>query len=496
MQNSSTPPVFPHLPAGLAKQAEKILLRVPAMKHRIDTETSKMLSDIEPSLKPYRGKFPTHTYLPKKGLAAAEILKPLLEQSALEQNRWKDGFVSGAVYHGSSEHIEFLNEICALFSQTNPLHSDLFPSVVEAENQIIRMAAELFQDKNAVGSITSGGTESILLAMKAYRDHARETRGIDQPEMITSVTAHAAFEKAAHYFGIKHVKIPLEKDYSLDPKKVARAVTSDTICIVGSAPHFPHGLIDPIEELSKIAAKHGIGMHVDACLGGFILPFAKELGANVPAFDFSLPGVTSISADTHKYGYAPKGSSIVLYRSPEVRMQQFFVSTDWPGGMYFSPTLSGSRPGALIVGCLAAMLKMGRDGYVQSTRKILAAADVIKQGIRSIPDLQIIGDPLFVVAFRSDTLDIYQVLDQLSKLGWNLNGLHKPAAIHIAVTLRHAEAGVVERFVRDLRTSVDLVRGNPQPNEGLAPIYGMAGSLPFRGIVGDLLRKYLDRLYR
>jgi glutamate/tyrosine decarboxylase-like PLP-dependent enzyme len=346
-----------------------------------------------------------------------------------------------------------------------------------------------------VGTVSSGGTESILLAMKTYRDWARATKGITRPEMILPVSAHVAFEKAAQYFNIKIVPIPLDENYRADVTAVAQAINKNTIVIVGSAPSFPHGAIDPIAEMAALARKAGVGFHTDGCLGGFILPWAEKLGYPVPPFDFRLPGVTSMSADTHKYGYAAKGTSVVLYRSRELRHYQYYTASDWPGGLYFSPTFAGSRPGALSAACWAAMVSLGEQGYLEATRRILETADTLKGGIAAIPDLHILGDPLWVIAFASGTLDIYKVMDVMAQKGWSLNGLHKPACVHIAVTLRHTRPGVAERFLSDLQEAVTAVKANPQMKGEMAPVYGMAATIPARGVVDELLKRYMDLLY-
>jgi len=277
---------------------------------------------------------------------------------------------------------------------------------------------------------------------------------------------------------------------------MAQAINKNTIALVGSAPSFPHGVVDPIEQLSELARQRGIGCHVDACLGGFILPWAEKLGYPVPLFDFRLPGVTSMSADTHKYGYAAKGTSVVLYRSPELRHYQYYTVADWPGGLYFSPTFAGSRPGALSAACWAAMLSPRQDGYLAATKRIMETAVILKQGIAAIPELKILGDPLWVIAFASDEVDIYRVLDEMTKRDWSLNGLHHPAAVHIAVTLRHTRPGVAERFVADLGTAVAHVKTHPAEEGGMAPVYGMAAAMPLRGLVADMLKRYIDLLYK
>jgi sphinganine-1-phosphate aldolase len=345
------------------------------------------------------------------------------------------------------------------------------------------------------GVVSSGGTESIMLAMKTYRDWARATKGVKRPRVVVPTSAHVAFDKAAQAFELELVRVPVGDDFRADVVEMRQAIDRNTICLVGSAPGFPHGVIDPILELSELARERRIGFHTDACLGGFVLPFARELGAPVPEFDFRLRGVTSMSADTHKYGYAAKGTSVVLYRSPELRRFQYFTATEWPGGLYLSPTFAGSRPGALSAACWAALVAMGRGGYLAATERILAAATRVREGVAAIPGLKVLGDPLFVIAFASDELDIYRVLDGMGQRKWNLNGLHKPAAVHLCVTLRHTQDGVADRFLSDLREVVDHVRTHPSEKGGMAPIYGLAGTMPVRSAVGDLMRAYLDVLY-
>lgn len=478
--------------------------KIPFVRRRLEKEYESLLDEIGDDVKPYRKDFATFAKLPEQGRDRAAILDDIERMSAREEDKWKDGFVSGAVYHGDSEHIAFLNRVYALTSQMNPLHADLWPSGVKFESEIVSMTANMLgaqrTDDEVVGTVTSGGTESILLAMKTYRDFARDTRGVEKPELVVPTTAHAAFDKASHYFGIKLVRIPVDESYRADVKSARRAVNKNTIALVGSAPGFPHGVIDPIEELSEIARERGIGLHTDACLGGFVLPFAQKLGYDVPAFDFSLPGVTSMSADTHKYGYAPKGTSVVLYRGRKLRHHQYYTVTDWPGGMYFSPTIAGSRPGALSAGCWASMVSMGEQGYLDATGRILETASAIREGVARIEGLRVLGDPLWVIAFASDDkgahpVDVYRLMDIMTKRGWSLNGLHRPACVHLCVTLRHTAPGVAERFLEDLEAAVAEVRANPSAKGGMAPVYGLAANIPFRGAVSDILKGFIDKLY-
>jgi sphinganine-1-phosphate aldolase len=484
----------------LMQVVEKGLKTIPGVQGKIDKEYEGMLGAVEQSLKPYRKEFPTFSSLPETGRDRQEILQELEALQAREQARWSDGFISGGVYHGDEAFVRFLSQVYALHSQCNPLHADVWPSASKFESEIVAMTAHMLgaQEANGevCGSVSSGGTESILLAMKTYRDRARAEKGIDRPEIVAPNTAHPAFDKAAQYFGIKMKRVPVGPDYRADVEAMKDAITRNTIVVVGSAPGFPHGLIDPIAELSELARARGIGFHTDACLGGFVLPWARKLGYPIPDFDFRLPGVTSMSADTHKYGYAAKGTSVVLYRGQELRRYQYFTATEWPGGLYFSPTVAGSRPGGLVAACWAAMIATGEQGYLEATRRILETAAKIRQGIAATPELQVLGDPLWVIAFASPTLDIYRILDAMTARRWNLNGLHKPAAVHLCVTLRHTQPGVADRFIADLKAAVEQVKAQPDAPGGMAPMYGMAGTFPLRGVVDGMLRRFVDLLYK
>jgi sphinganine-1-phosphate aldolase len=448
-------------------------------------------SELEASLKPYRDSHTTHDRLPEQGRDRDEVLAEVEELARAERPRWEEGYASGAVYNGDREHVDFLSRVYAAHSQSNPLHVDLWPSATKFEAEIVSMTRTMLNGgEDVVGTVSSGGTESILLAMKAYRDHTGKHR------IVAPETAHAAFDKAEQLLGIELVKVPVGDDLLADVDAMAAAIDDDTAVVVGSAPGFPHGLIDPIEQLSELARSRGVGFHADACLGGFVLPFAERLGYDVPPFDFRLPGVTSMSCDTHKFGYAAKGTSVVLYRGDELRHSQYFAVTDWPGGMYMSPTLAGSRPGALSAACWAAMVTLGAQGYLDAARRILEAAARIKQGIAGIEGLHVLGDPLFNVAFASDELDVYRVMDAMSARRWSLNGLHRPSCLHVCTTLRHAEPGVTDRLLADLAESVAQVREQPEAEGGMAPVYGMAATIPDRSVVAEVLKGYMDLWYK
>jgi glutamate/tyrosine decarboxylase-like PLP-dependent enzyme len=492
------PRLLSQIPPPAARLVEGALRRVPFLCRQLDRQYDALIAELDAFLHPYRGQLPAYKRLPAHGRPCEEILAEMTMVQESEQRRWREGYVSGAVYHGDPAHIDFLNQVYALNSQSNPLHFDLWPSTVKYEAEIVSMTAHLLgaslTSDPVVGTVTSGGTESILLAMRTYRDRARAERGLQRTRIVAPTTAHAAFDKAAQSFGMELVRVPVGPDLRANVEAMAAAIDRNTVAIVGSAPSFPHGVVDPISELAAMA--RGVGLHVDACLGGFVLPFARELGYDAPDFDFRLPGVTSMSADTHKYGYAAKGTSVVLYRGEALRRYQYYAVADWPGGLYFSPTLAGSRPGALSATCWAAMVNMGEAGYRAAAAKILATGQLLRRWIEQIPELEVLGDPLFVVAFTSRTLDIYRVLDAMNARGWSLNGLHRPPAVHIAVTLRHTEPGVAQRFLDDLRAAVEHVKTRPADKDGMAPVYGMAAALPMHGVVEELLCRVVDALYK
>jgi glutamate/tyrosine decarboxylase-like PLP-dependent enzyme len=469
-------------------------------------QTPDLTDMLDQMMHPYRDVFPVMAKLPAKGRDRDDILNEMKQLHGVEESRWKDGYASGSVYHGDTDHIDFVNEVYNIQSQSNQLHSDLWPSAAKFEAEIIAMVAKMlnaeatgapFNTEDGIcGAVSSGGSESILLAMKAYRDRARDQKNITEPEIVLPISAHAAFHKAAQYFNMKLRIVSIDDTFRANLDEVKAAINDNTVAVVGSASNFPYGTVDPIEDLSELARQAGVGCHVDSCLGGFFLPWAEKLGEPVPPFDFRLPGVTSMSCDTHKYGYAPKGTSVVLYRTMDLRRYQYFTTSDWPGGLYYSPTFSGSRPGGLSAACWASLVYHGEKGYLESTKKILDAVAVMRQGVEDIPELKIHGHPFGVFSFGSDQLNVYQVLDQMSARRWSLTGLLNPAGVHVSPTMRHTQPGVPDRFVEDLNESVEYVRDNPDVEGGFAPVYGLAASVPDRTVVHDMLKQLMDIYYR
>jgi sphinganine-1-phosphate aldolase len=330
------------------------------------------------------------------------------------------------------------------------------------------------------------------LAIKSHRDYYCKKYGIKHPELIAATSAHAAVDKACDMMNIRLIKIPIDAvTCKANVSAIANAISPNTILIYSSAPSYPQGVIDPISELAKIAHHHDVGLHVDCCLGGFVLPFAKKLGYNIPDFDFTIQGVTSMSLDTHKYGYALKGTSVVLYRSRELRQAQYFCYADWSGGLYTTPTIAGSRSGGMIAQCWASLVALGEEGYLQHTKDIMDCTKRLADGIRKIDGLQVIGNAeVMIVCFvGSPDVNVYSVVDVMAKKGWSLSSHQLPACAHICCTLAHV--GNEAKLLQDLQICVDEVRSDPNKKSGKAAIYGMTSTLP-AGPVNDMLKIYND----
>ncbi|XP_024279886.1 sphingosine-1-phosphate lyase 1 isoform X2 [Oncorhynchus tshawytscha] len=486
------------LTSRIKKQCFRLIRNIPFVGAAIQTQLNKALDDMSVSLCTLKEGMNYTKQLPEQGLTQAEVLDRISEYETLNEVDWENGRVSGAVYWGDQTLTKLLVKVYGDFAWSNPLHPDIFPGVRKMEAEVVRMTCTLFNGgPNTCGTVTSGGTESILMACKAYRDMAYE-RGVKHPEIIAPISVHAAFDKAANYFGMKLVHIPLDKNtMKVNVKAMRRAISKNTAMLVCSAPQFPHGIIDPIEEVGKLALKYNIPLHVDACLGGFLIVFMAKANYPLAPFDFRVKGVTSISADTHKYGYAPKGSSVILYSDKKYRHYQYFVAPDWQGGIYASPSVAGSRPGGIIAACWATMMHMGEDGYIKATKKIIDTARTIKTEIRKINGVFVFGDPeVSVVAIGSDVFDIFRLSNALTSKGWNLNMLQYPSSIHICCTVLHTHEGVAKQLISDIKEQVALILKNPnEKTTGMGAIYGMAQSIPDRSMVTEISRGFLDCLY-
>ena len=439
----------------------------------------------------------TEKKLPDNGIKKQDVISLMRELRATDAD-WRNAKTWSLVYFAGDEILDTAKEAYSMFFSENGLNPMAFPSLKKFENEAVAMAASMLNGgPDAAGTLSSGGTESILLAVKTARDYGKsKDPGLKEPEMVLPITAHPAFEKAGHYFGVKSVHIPIRDDLRADVKAAASAVNKNTVLMVGSAACYPYGVVDPISEMAEIAKEKNILFHTDACLGGFILPFLKKLGHKIPDFDFSVPGVTSISADIHKYGYAAKGASTVIYRTGALRKFQFYIYTDWPGGIYPSPTMLGTRPGGAIAAAWAVMNHLGVDGYTRLAAEAMSVTQKLIDGINSIPGLKVMGKPdMSVFAFNSDKINIFELGDLMEAKGWQLDRLQMPPALHMIVTPNHAK--IIEPFLNDLRVAAKQLEGKGKTEVGgMAAVYGMIGTLPDRTAAKSLVLDFLDDIFK
>ncbi|KUJ73219.1 sphingosine-1-phosphate lyase [Ruegeria marisrubri] len=439
-----------------------------------------------------------HLKLPEHGRPEDDVLESLKGFAENDPN-YREGRTWSLVYHLDDAHDAFTAKAYGAFSSANGLNPAAFQSLKRMETEIISVLAGLLHGgPDTCGVVTAGGTESCLMAVKAYRDMARKTRKVTRPNMIIPATAHVAWFKAAEYFGVKARLLPMNSDLSTDISRLKRMINAGTVMVLGSAPEYPHGTIDPISEMGQITRAKGVPLHVDACVGGLILPFMEKNGVELPEWDFRVPGVTSISADLHKYGYAAKGASTILYRNLDLLKHQMFVYQDWPGGVFASPALLGTRPGGAYAAAWAVMQKMGEDGYRKLARDTAEAVETLKAGIADIKGLRILGNPqgpLLAYGSSDPKLNIYAVADQLEQAGWNVNRVQNPAGIHCMVTAKHL--GVAGEYLSDLAKAVDTVRANPDlAKTGGAAAYGMMAHVPLRGMVKSKVLDIFAEMYR
>lgn len=427
--------------------------------------------------------------MPESGVDRSSLFSKMNE---VKNNdiKWREGKAFSLVFNGGEEITDIIKEAYTMFFSENGLNPSAFPSLKKFENEVVQMTANLLNGDESAGNMTSGGTESILMAIKTAREWARKNKPhIKEPELIMPKSAHPAFNKGGHYFGVKVVTIPTNEDYRADVKAMEEAINGNTILLVGSAPSYPQGVIDPIEEIATLAKKNEILMHVDACVGGVVLPFYKKLGAEIPLFDFSVDGVTSMSVDLHKYGYAAKGASVVLYKDKALRRHQFYVTTDWPGGMYGSPTILGTRPGGAIAAAWAIMNYLGEEGYLKIIGQIRETTEEFKKRVGEMKGIEVAGKPdMSVISLISYDVDIFQVGDGLASRGWHLDMQQDPNALHMTITYAHKDS--IDEFFKDLEYAVGEARQIGKKLSGMktAMTRGLLKSMP-KGMVSKLVAK-------
>ncbi len=404
--------------------------------------------------------------IPASGMTREAIFEQLTAYQK-EDVDWSSGRVFGYVFDPGSEILAFAKEVYNRFLTENALDFTVYPSLLRLENDLVAMMRRhLGGHDQVVGHFTSGGTESILLAVKAARDYFRQVRPeIVRPEMILPSTAHAAFHKAAHYLGIQAVTVPVDpQTFKADVEETRRRMTPNTIFMTGSAPSYTQGVIDPIAGLSALAEENGIWFHTDACMGGFLLPYARRLGCSVPDFDFSLPGVHSLSVDLHKYAYTPKGASLVLYRDPGLRKYQMFAFSRWLGYTMINPTVQSTKSGGPLAAAWAVLHFVGDDTYMDFAQKKLEATRHIRQGIESIPELYVLGDPeMTLLSFSSREVNVFHIIDEMRVRGWYIQPSFSfdsvPANIHLSINL--SNVGREHEFIGDLKESVEAAKALP-----------------------------------
>ncbi len=435
--------------------------------------------------------------LPKKGMTREDVFNSLTSFKS-DDVKWHEGQLFGLVYEAGPEVEELVKEASALFLIENGLSPMAFPSLVKMETDVVSIVISLSGgDDETVGSFTSGGTESIFMALKAARDWARHTYPrIKEPEMVVPVTAHPAWNKAAHYLGVKINMTAVKDDLRADVAAMKNAITKNTIILGGTAVTYPHGMVDPIEEIAALAEKKNLWLHVDACLGGLMLPFLKRLGNEIPPYDFSVPGVTSMSADIHKYAYTPKGVSTVMYRNRDFRKFQIFAYADWSGGVYATPCLAGARPGGNMAAAWAVLHYLGEEGFMALAQKARAATEKLIKGINAMPQLYVLGDPdATVFAFGSDEINIYELSARMAERGWHIEAQQLPPSLHMTVSPVHLS--IADKFLDDLRRiAPEVPPADSQDLSEQAAMYAMLGTMPDRSMAREFAVEYINNLYR
>lgn len=461
-----------------------------------------------------------------------EDISRLLDQAGEDDANWRSGKTFSLVFYGGDELSKVSQNAYMKYYYENGLNPTVFPSLRKFETEVVSMSADLMHgDSEVVGNMTSGGTESILCAVKTAKHYALSKNPNIKPEMVVAQSIHPAFDKAANYFGIKIKHFPVRKDKRADVKAMEAAINENTILIVGSAPSYPHGVVDPIEELAEVAKKHNILMHVDACVGGYMLPWVERLGYPIPKFDFRVDGVTSMSMDLHKYGYAAKGASCVLYRNSELRKHQYFVYSGWSGGIYASPSIAGTRPGGSIAAAWAVLNYLGEEGYMRIAKGVMQATEKIKKAVDKMDGIYIVSNPdMSLLAIGSDDIDVMELGDELQLKGWSIDRQQNPSTLHL--TLSQGNMHIADEFIKDTKQALFKVKkfslnkiatkattsfikgaskvlsednmskltaflskmGGAGLPKRTAPMYGMMGALPNKGDLDEMILNMMDGL--
>ena len=401
--------------------------------------------------------------IPRKPLTRDEVFSRL-EAFRAHDTPWREGRTWAYVYYPGEEAEEVLKRAYTMYLSENGLDPTAFPSTLQLENEVVAMAIDhLKGDEHAVGNFTSGGTESLILAVKTARDYARDRRPqIREPELLLPTTAHAAFHKACHYLDVKPVLVPVDpQTFRVDPEAMRQAITPNTILMVGSAISYAHGVVDPIRELGQIALEHDLLLHVDGCMGGFLLPYFRRLGAPVPDFELNVPGVTSISMDLHKYAFAAKGASVILYRSKDLRKYQIYACSNWTGYTIINPTVQSTKSAGPLAAAWAILNYIGDEGYLEISRQVLEMTRRITEFVDAHPDLRLLGRPdMNLIAFTSDTVNVFHVIDEMKERNWYIQPQlgFQSSRENIHLSINPGSRKWVEPFLKDLGECIAIAK--------------------------------------
>jgi len=432
--------------------------------------------------------------LPATGRPADAVLEDLQGFRAADAD-WRRARTWSLVYHAGSAHDELIRAAHDEYLFENALSPTAFPSLARMEADVVAMLVDLVggDPRVAGGTMASGGTEATFLAVKAHRDAARHEGRVSRGHLVVTATAHPAFHKAAEVLDLDVTVVPFGRDYRADVDAVAAALRPETILLGASAPCYPYGALDPIGELGALATARGVGLHVDASLGGFFLSVLRGEGQPIPPFGLDVPGVTSMAVDLHKYGFAAKGASAILYADRALRRRQYFTNADWPGGTLSSPTLLGTRSGGPIAAAWAALHHLGRDGYAALFSRVMAARERLIAGLEAL-GFELLGEPpIGVFAMAAPGLDVHTVADRLGELGWRVDRQQEPDALHFIVQPDHAQ--VIDAFVADVASILDrLSDGGASPSRRGRLVYGQTAVVDDDGDVDldRVLRDHID----
>ena len=467
-----------------------LAVKLPSQKRKL-IETKKVIN--EEFKKMFKKHFQKIEFYDNKQDYTKVLLK-MQKNFSGDNTKIKSGKLTGSVYCVDDQIKYIAGEATKTFLYSNLLHPDIYHYTRYIESELINLGVQLFNGgKDACGLTTNGGTMSILNAVYSYVNRGRKL-GIKNPEIIISITAHCAFEKACEVFGVKCIKIPLDKKtYQINLNLVEKNISKNTIMLVGSFPNFPHCITDDIEKLSQLGLKYKIPLHVDCCLGGFLVAFYDRAGiTDIPKFDFRLPGVTSISADLHKYGLCPKGISLLMFSKHEYRRNSFFIYPRWPGGVYITPGFEGSRTGALIAASFAILTSMGKEFYANNAKRLYDVVKKVKEFINNECNLiEVIGDPFICgVSFTGKYIPFFY--DKLSEKGFAVNFLNSPSGIGFVFTSANVDRA--EEYMKSIKEINDLLNKEKPDKEkpsDTAKLYGLSYTLPL-GIATDALENYPD----